>query len=269
MTKKGSGKKDALLHPTHEGASKPDGLKLPPLKIGLDGFLKLKDEAAPVSQRTRAYDAKDADAKPPGQIAEEPAGIDELHDAEFQSPDIKTEIEAPETPPEAVDKAETASLLERSKLGLQSPWSKILTKFRDEGQHGNKRVYLAIISISLSLFGCLSVFGLIQTTGSANFSGLVVQPRAYELEMVQAGGFRARSAIFYIKNINDEAVILSFITENWDPAYASDYMEISWDYDGTPVEPGNGLEITFTLVDSSNTGIENYSFDIVFMGSAS
>lgn len=219
------------------------------MKIISDGPLQTPKKAAKISRSKHKRDAPDKVAK-----------------------NMKNEVEGFETHHEEKTRTKKPLIEEKerylSKKGGQEPqlsWINIFKKFSDEGHRLNKRVKLAlIISLSLSLFGGLSIVGLLQPSGGVTFSGLVVQPRMHELGTVQAGGLRVQSAIFDIKNTNDEAVTLTFATENWSPAEASDYVEISWDYDGSPIEPGHGVGITFTLVDSSTIGLENFSFDIIF-----
>lgn len=162
-----------------------------------------------------------------------------------------------------------------------------------------KQVYVgAILLLSLAMIGSISVIGLLQSTERIGTSGIVTQPpppsppppsppppeptveidvyadseltqliSTIEWGSVEAGGSDSKTV--YIKNAGDENVTLSLATENWDPAGAAEYMELSWDYDGNTIEPESVVEVTLTLtVDSSITGIEGFSFDIVIIGSA-
>lgn len=83
---------------------------------------------------------------------------------------------------------------------------------------------------------------------------------------IEAGG--SVSEVIFIKNEGDGGVVLVLTTENWDPVEAADDMQLSWDYDDSTIEPGAVLEITLTLaVNSSISGIDVFSFDIVIFGS--
>jgi len=84
-----------------------------------------------------------------------------------------------------------------------------------------------------------------------------------EFVRVRVGG--CTNLTIYIRNIRDEAVLLSFFTENWDPELFSDLVRVSWDYDGRPIEPGQGVEFTFVVDGSVKVGVD-FSFDVVVMG---
>ena len=72
----------------------------------------------------------------------------------------------------------------------------------------------------------------------------------------------------YIRNEGNSASTLSMYTSNWDPSNASEYMSLSWDYGGQPVNPGEVVQVTFTLsVSASIEGITSFSFDITIVGS--
>ena len=91
---------------------------------------------------------------------------------------------------------------------------------------------------------------------------------AVEWGSIEAGSSVNKKA--YIKNSGDQSVTLSLTTENWNPAGAADYITLSWNYDGSALGPGAVVEVTLTLtVDSAITGIEDFNFDIVIIGSAS
>jgi hypothetical protein len=71
----------------------------------------------------------------------------------------------------------------------------------------------------------------------------------------------------YFQNNGDTQVILSLTTEDWVPAGASGYLQLSWDYDGSPISPGEVVQITMVLgVSSSIAGIDTFDFNIVIFG---
>lgn len=77
-----------------------------------------------------------------------------------------------------------------------------------------------------------------------------------------------KNVIFYIRNEGNYAVTVSFSTENWSPSNASLHINLSWDYDGQSINPDEAIEVTFTLeVSSDISGITDFSFDIVIVGS--
>lgn len=166
-----------------------------------------------------------------------------------------------------------------------------------------RSVYVgALILLSIALVGGVSVVGLLQSTERVGTSGIITQPPpppppapppppppppepAVEIDVygdsactqvlsdiewgsIEAGG--SVDNVVYVKNSGDQSVTLSLATESWTPAGATDYMGLSWDYDGSALGPGAVVELTLTLtVDSAITGIESFSFDIVIIGSAS
>jgi len=84
---------------------------------------------------------------------------------------------------------------------------------------------------------------------------------------IEAGSSKTR--VVYVKNNGDDGVSLSLLTENWNPSGASNFLQLSWDYDGSTIVSGEVRQITLTLsVSSSASGIDGFSFDIVIIGSA-
>jgi len=72
----------------------------------------------------------------------------------------------------------------------------------------------------------------------------------------------------YIRNEGNSAVNLTMNTSNWNPANASSYIGLSWDYEGQIINVDEVLEVTFTLIVASEIqGITSFSFDIVIVGS--
>jgi hypothetical protein len=77
------------------------------------------------------------------------------------------------------------------------------------------------------------------------------------------------SHTIYVKNSGDDGVTLILSTENWSSVNASNYLQFSWDYDGNIISAGEVRAIIMTLsVDSSVSGVDTFSFDIVITGSA-
>jgi len=83
-----------------------------------------------------------------------------------------------------------------------------------------------------------------------------------EWGMVEPGSMN--NVTVYVRNEGNVAADLSVATENWNPLNASDYLALSWDYDGRQLNPHEVVQITLTLtVSSSVQGIESFSFDII------
>jgi hypothetical protein len=72
----------------------------------------------------------------------------------------------------------------------------------------------------------------------------------------------------YIKNLSNVPITLTLQTEDWSPANASNFISLSWDYDGTKIPVDSSIPATLTLdVDAATSGIESFSFTIVIIGS--
>ena len=84
---------------------------------------------------------------------------------------------------------------------------------------------------------------------------------------LQPGG--SQNLICYIKNEGSSATTLSLETSNWNPASAANYLTLSWNYNGQPIDANAVVQITLTLsVDSGIEGITSFGFDITIVGSS-
>jgi hypothetical protein len=72
----------------------------------------------------------------------------------------------------------------------------------------------------------------------------------------------------YILNDGESSISLTLSTSNWNPSNASQFITLNWDYDGESIAPSENVKVTFELAISANiSGITNFSFDIVIIGS--
>lgn len=167
------------------------------------------------------------------------------------------------------------------------------------------QIIATLAVLSLVFIGGFSAVGLLQSTERVSSSGLIVQPPpppppppsppsppppspppepSIEIDVysdsactlvmsdvvwgdIEVGS--SASQTVYVENSGDDGVILSLSTENWSPGDASDYLQFSWDYDGSTIASGEVRGIVLTLsVASSVSGVDTFSFDIVITGSA-
>ncbi len=71
----------------------------------------------------------------------------------------------------------------------------------------------------------------------------------------------------WVENQGNSEIKLSMWTEAWNPTNASDWIDLSWDYDDSWIPANSSIPILFTLSVSSNIiGITNFSFDIWVKG---
>ena len=79
---------------------------------------------------------------------------------------------------------------------------------------------------------------------------------------------QGRNVTVYIRNEGNIVMTLSMNTTNWNPSTASNYIGLSWNYNGQAIDPGVVIQVALTLSVSSNiTGISSFSFDILITGS--
>jgi hypothetical protein len=62
----------------------------------------------------------------------------------------------------------------------------------------------------------------------------------------------------YVKSVSNFRVTLNMFLTDWNPAEISDYLTISWDYNGTILNPGEIIPVTMTLSASSSNAFINY-----------
>lgn len=71
----------------------------------------------------------------------------------------------------------------------------------------------------------------------------------------------------YVVNRSNVPVTLSMTTENWNLANASEFITLTWDYDGSQIAVDGYVYVTLLLaVDSATSGIDTFSFTIVIVG---
>ncbi|GAI06530.1 unnamed protein product, partial [marine sediment metagenome] len=75
---------------------------------------------------------------------------------------------------------------------------------------------------------------------------------------LQPGG--SQSVICYIKNEGSAATTLSLETSNWSSTAAETYLDLSWNYNGNPINPDAVVQITLTLTVAANIeGVSTFS----------
>jgi hypothetical protein len=159
---------------------------------------------------------------------------------------------------------------------------------------------VALLFLSVLTLGGISVMGLLQSTDRVGTSGIVVLPSpqpsstpltlptspppepkinidlfvdeectiplsSFEWGKIEAGGTSKRS--FYVKNSGEINVVINLKSENWSPTESNDFMRLSWDYDGSQIEPDEIRYIELQLSVDSECPNDNFSFDIIIIGS--
>ena len=65
----------------------------------------------------------------------------------------------------------------------------------------------------------------------------------------------------YVKSISNFRVTLNIFLTDWDHVEISDYLTISWDYNGTIINPGEIIPVVMTLSASSSDSFIYYLVD--------
>jgi hypothetical protein len=163
---------------------------------------------------------------------------------------------------------------------------------------------IAIIAVCALAFGSFSVMGLLQSTERLDSSGIIIRPvtnpimlppstsytptppppePVIEIDVysniectnimtniewgeIEAGG--DSDVQLYVKNNGDTDILISLDTENWSSQDAENHMNLSWNYNGASLQPGEVRAVVLTLSVSSNCPeLSSFGFDIVIIGS--
>jgi len=97
-------------------------------------------------------------------------------------------------------------------------------------------------------------------------SGCTNQVTSIDWGMIGIG--TSKDEPVFIRNEGTVPMTLSLDTQDWYPASAADYINLSWDHGGGVIDVDVAIPVTLTLsVLDTIDGITNFSFDIVIMGS--
>jgi hypothetical protein len=68
----------------------------------------------------------------------------------------------------------------------------------------------------------------------------------------------SENVTFYLRSKSNVDARLSLNTTNWSPPKISDYMNLSWNYNGTLINPHQVVKVTLTLSTSTSYSFTNY-----------
>jgi len=131
---------------------------------------------------------------------------------------------------------------------------------------------LALIIIALSAVSLAVIYNMrtIPTLGKIRAYGVGVywdsscSQNVMTLDWGVAEPGLTQDRTFYLRNEGNAPTILYLDTENWSPQAASNYMTLTWNYNGEAINPNQVIQVTLTLSISSNIeGITNFAFDII------
>ena len=75
--------------------------------------------------------------------------------------------------------------------------------------------------------------------------------------------------LIYLKNTGNTEISLSMTVENWNPSFANGPISLTWNQEGTLLNPGEVTSATLTLAtDEDISGITTFSMSILIIGTA-
>ena len=145
---------------------------------------------------------------------------------------------------------------------------------------GNLKSTGVILAILVTIVATAGVtFGLLSNTVNVPNSGVFTTSNlgvytttqcTANLTSVAWGSVRAGSSYTktaYIRNNGNTDLTLSMATLNWNPSALSSALQVTWNYGGGKLTPGQVLAVTWTLtIPSGVSGYTNFSFDLVVTG---
>lgn len=126
------------------------------------------------------------------------------------------------------------------------------------------------IVIVLALFvsdGLLGQFSHLQRIGNtANVESVGVgvywdakcSSPVYSIGWGQIEPGSTKNVTVYIRNEGNKESALFLATDSWRPANMSKYMNLTWDYNGEVVRPGNIIQVMLFLSPSSSSEFHRY-----------
>lgn len=89
--------------------------------------------------------------------------------------------------------------------------------------------------------------GNIRTVGVATYWDRELENKTERINWGQIWPGKSSNITLYVKSISNVKTTLSLNASNWKPAGLSKYMNLSWNYNGTIVEPGEVIQVRLTL----------------------
>lgn len=116
------------------------------------------------------------------------------------------------------------------------------------------------LSIWLSSFHNLSVpsVGTVKTIGVEAYQDKNCKNKTEKIEWGVLWPGIETSVTLYIRSISNVKTSLQLNASNITPAAISEYVTLTWDYDGKPLGPGRLIKLTLFLSTSSNEEFTEY-----------
>lgn len=119
------------------------------------------------------------------------------------------------------------------------------------------------ISIMLSKTSnfTLPSLGTVKTIGVEVYGDQNLENKTETINWDEVWVGSSKNVTVYIRSISNYQIILNLNATDWNPADVSDYMNLSWDYNGTLLNPGETIPVMLTLSIPSSYSFVNYLID--------
>lgn len=116
------------------------------------------------------------------------------------------------------------------------------------------------ISIWLSRFHNLTLptIGIIKTIGVEAYWDPNCENKTETIDWDTIWPGSTKNVTFYIRSVSNVKTVLHLNTSNISPANISEYFSLSWNYDGTPLNPDEIIQVTLFLSASTDDSLTRY-----------
>jgi len=116
------------------------------------------------------------------------------------------------------------------------------------------------IAIELNKNSNLTVpsLGTIRTIGVEVYSSQNMENKITTINWNEIWLGTSKNITVYVRSISNYRVTLNLRAEDWTPATLSDHMTLSWDYNGTALNPDEIIQVTLTLSIEYSPSLVNY-----------
>jgi hypothetical protein len=104
----------------------------------------------------------------------------------------------------------------------------------------------------------LPTLGTVKTIGVEVYWDQNLENRTETIDWDEIWVGSSKNVTVYVRSISNHQIFLNLDARDWDPTAVSGYMDISWDYDGTLLNPGETIPVTLTLTIPSSHSFVSY-----------
>jgi len=127
---------------------------------------------------------------------------------------------------------------------------------------------IAVVYALTSVSVYLSSVGTVRAVGVGVYRDSICSQSVSVIDWGSVEPGAVKNVTVYVRNEGNTPTTLSLQTANWNPANATSYISLSWDYNGQTIDLSQVIGVTLSLsISSIIEGITTFSFDIVVVGS--